>query len=228
MKLQYLETNKAPKKLKRLETVAKCQTSWNSSHVEVLCAPVVGVPLRREGDAHRTDAAGRRRRLEEAPCVGQRAGAPRTKEDQRRQWRLRLRRSLGRRIERIGLQRSLDGLVLVCSAGSLEHWIHASRGKIWSDFLLPIFSGTVLPTLMGVVSWWRRPAAGKFCFLAFVIDLDKTWALGHPSCYRKKIWATWALFFYMKPEPLIWPEAHFYGPVQGQLGTGWWAWASTT
>lgn len=51
---------------------------------KVLCAPVVGVPLRREGDAHGAHVAGQRRRLEEAPCVGQRAGAARAKEDQRR------------------------------------------------------------------------------------------------------------------------------------------------
>lgn len=44
--------------------------------------PVVGVPLRREGDAHGTDDAGRRGRLEEAPCVRQRAGAARAQEDQ--------------------------------------------------------------------------------------------------------------------------------------------------
>jgi len=123
---------------------------WNSLPAEVLCAPVVGVPLRREGDAQGTDVAGRRRRLEEAPCVGQRAGAARAKEDQRG---LRRRRAPGRRLERIGLHRSLDELVLVCFVGSLGHWIHASREKIWSDFLLPISSGTVLPTLLlaGVV-----------------------------------------------------------------------------
>ena len=59
-------------------------SSRNSLPVEVQCAPVVGVPLRREGDAHGADVAGRRRRLEEAPCVGQRAGAARAEEDQRR------------------------------------------------------------------------------------------------------------------------------------------------
>jgi hypothetical protein len=56
----------------------------------------------------------------------------------------------------------------------LGHWIHASRGKIWSDFLLPISSGTVLPTLLELFNGGAGRRRESFVFLAFVIDLDKT------------------------------------------------------
>jgi hypothetical protein len=49
-------------------------------------APVVGVLVRREGERRGADGAGRhgRGRLDEAPRVGERGGAARAQEDQRR------------------------------------------------------------------------------------------------------------------------------------------------
>lgn len=51
--------------------------------------PVVGIPVRRQGEGRGADGARRRGRLDEAPRVRERAGAARAQKDQRRRWRRR-------------------------------------------------------------------------------------------------------------------------------------------
>ena len=46
-------------------------------------SPVVGVPVRRQGEGRGADGARRLRRLDEASRVGERAGAARAQKDER-------------------------------------------------------------------------------------------------------------------------------------------------
>jgi hypothetical protein len=132
----------------------------------VLLAPVVGVLVGWEREAHGADVAWRRARPDEAPCVGQRAGAARAQEDQRGRGRRRRHRSRGApswRRRRIGLHRSLNSRL----AGK-DVSVGADLGLISALVLLR-------SSLFGSFLLLAPAGGGKaFVFLAFVIDLGKS------------------------------------------------------
>jgi hypothetical protein len=125
-------------------------------------APVVGVPVRRQGKGRGADGAQRRGRLDEAPSVGKRAGEARAQQDQQRQ-----RRRSPRRSTPVG-----GG-----GSGSIA-------GKmIWLWRWLWLFSARS-PLSIWLVYWRCQPVGGKWFSFGLIFALS-TYEEGFRSDIRE-------------------------------------------
>lgn len=146
--------------------------------------PVIGVSLRREGEGLGADGARRRGRVDEAPGVGERAGAAGAQEDDRR--RRRLHRSLDRFLD------------LVLLMGGFEEWNCVERvgeilGAVSLSFLALFLARLLLFFLFVVLSFMqprRRCSGREVVFLQLTCIL--TWfALAKRNLsLLRKIWQT--------------------------------------
>lgn len=89
------------KKKERIEIMQRSGSLTGLQRRRAKSAPVIGVSLRREGEGVGADGARRRGRVDEAPGVGERAGAAGAQEDDRRRRRRRRQSSVsGGRLHR--------------------------------------------------------------------------------------------------------------------------------
>jgi hypothetical protein len=147
-------------------------------------APVIGVSLRREGEGVGADGARRRGRVDEAPGVGERAGAAGAQEDDRR-----------RRLHR-SLDRFLDLVLLMGGFGEwncVESW-----GRFWVRFLSLSFLAGFLARLLlfflfVVLSFMqpRRRCSGREVVFLQVTCILTWFALAKRNLsLLRKIWQT--------------------------------------
>lgn len=150
-------------------------------------APVIGVSLRREGEGVGADGARRRGRVDEAPGVGERAGAAGAQEDDRR-----------RRLHR-SLDRFLVGRVLVLMGVALESGIawrvggdfgcdlSLSLSFSWLDFFLARLLLFFL--LLCFLSFMQRPR--RRCSGREVVFLQVTCILTWFASAKKNLSLLW-------------------------------------